>query len=251
MGFKNNRRQWVKLWVNEWLQGTMRFQMTSSERGLWGDLLALAGSSRLPGIIAAGETNGKPTGYPVDYLANLLRWPQKELTASLKKFEQHERISIKNGVIVVTNWNKYQSEYQRQAKYRKPVTRQVTPKLPVEGEGEEEVEREVEHPCADGDNLFEQFRRAHPRATGSQEEQVAFMDACGGSEAEAKRIIASASIYAEAVASGELGHAPARAVNWLRSKTFNEKPELWKGGGDERDKKRQRSRENIQKALAE
>lgn len=44
----------IKLWVNEWLDGTTRFQMSGAQRAFWIDLLAMAGRSRFPGIICAG-----------------------------------------------------------------------------------------------------------------------------------------------------------------------------------------------------
>jgi hypothetical protein len=40
------KRSWVKLWTNEWLDGTTRYQMSDAQRALWVDLLAMAGRSR-------------------------------------------------------------------------------------------------------------------------------------------------------------------------------------------------------------
>jgi hypothetical protein len=102
---------------------------------------------------------------------------------------------------------------------------------------------------ANGDSLFARFRAAHPRSRGSQPEEYAFMEACRQDEAEAERIIRMAWLYRQAHEEGTLGHLPAAAVNWLRDKVFNEDPELWKGGGDGRQQKRERTRANIQKAV--
>jgi hypothetical protein len=49
------KRSWVKLWTNEWLDGTTRYQMSDAQRAFWIDLLAMAGRSRFPGIICAGR----------------------------------------------------------------------------------------------------------------------------------------------------------------------------------------------------
>jgi replisome organiser protein len=119
MAFRNGRRQWVKLWTAEWLGGTMRFQMTAEQRGLWADFLALAGASRVAGVICAGETKGVPDAYPIDYLASMLRCSEASLRGAIEVFESQNRISVKDGVIYITNWPKYQSEYQRQKPYRK------------------------------------------------------------------------------------------------------------------------------------
>lgn len=173
MPFKNARRQWVKLWVNEWLQGTIRFQLTAEQRSLWADLLAMAGASRIPGVIASGETNGIPDAYPPDYLANLLRCEEKFLKDALKIFEKQDRISLESGVITITNWHRYQSEYQRQAKYQKKyrdrLSGYLTETLPVEGEGEKkEIRLEEEKPprfalpdwiSKDAWSAFEEMRR--------------------------------------------------------------------------------------------
>src|SRR5215471_18736943 len=149
MPYKSTRRQWVKLWVNEWLDGTTRFKLTQRQRLLWVDLLALAGRSRFPGIIYAGDNpDGSRVGYPIEWLAGVLGFEVTDLHNSLSALEVHEHIHIKNTsnslVIEIANWSKYQSEYLRQRAYRK-VTTQTTRRLPVEGEGEGEKEGEETH----------------------------------------------------------------------------------------------------------
>jgi len=54
MSYQPTRRQWIKLWVEEWLGGTTRFELDPAERSVWADLLAMAGRSKFPGIIASG-----------------------------------------------------------------------------------------------------------------------------------------------------------------------------------------------------
>ena len=120
MALQHGRRRWVKLWVSEWLDGTIRFELTAEQRGLWADLIALAGGSRHAGVICQGETNGKLMGYPIDYLSSNLRVKEETLRATLEMFKKQDRISVsETGAIYITNWKKYQSEYQRQAQYRR------------------------------------------------------------------------------------------------------------------------------------
>jgi len=146
MSYKSTRRQWVKLWVNEWLDGTTRFELTAPQRLLWIDLLALAGRSRFPGYVYAGEGEaGKKVGYPIAYLAGVLQMDEVTLNNALKLLQQHHRITLEETgpeqyVIGIINWEKYQSEYLRQKAYRK-VTTQTTSRLPVEGEGEVEGDK--------------------------------------------------------------------------------------------------------------
>lgn len=153
------RRSWVKLWVNEWLDGTTRFEMTDSQRAFWIDLLAMAGRSRFPGVICAGKTpEGKFVGYPVNKLQSLMSEPI-DVEETLTLFQRTGKISIEITCesplrlikIELLNWTKYQSEYQRQKKYRKPKLQPSDPqsdspsnKTEVEGEveGDGEVEEE-------------------------------------------------------------------------------------------------------------
>jgi len=176
MSYKSTRRQWVKLWVNEWLDGTSRFELTAQQRLLWIDLLALAGRSRFPGFIYAGLAgDGSKVGYPIAYLAGVLQMDEVTLNNALRLLREHCHITLDEShaeqfVIGIINWEKYQSEYLRQKTYRK-VTTKTTSRLPVEGEGdvEVEVEGEVKHiksvsPL--GSEEFKAFLAAYPIQTG-------------------------------------------------------------------------------------
>ena len=133
-------RRWVKLWVSESLRGTIRFDLTPSERSVWYDLLALAGDCRQEGLIAPGEHQA----YPLRWIAGTLNISTSLLQRTLKKCKTLSRIDVNGSGILILNWNKYQSEYERQKPFRgKKVTNKVTQKLPVEEEVdiEEEVEK--------------------------------------------------------------------------------------------------------------
>ena len=108
------RRKWVKIWVDESLTGTVRFDLTPAERSIWYDLIILAGACRVPGQISSNET----TPFPHDYIANLLQVPLDLLQTTLKKLADTGRVSENENGIHITNWLKYQSEYDRQKKYR-------------------------------------------------------------------------------------------------------------------------------------
>ena len=118
------RRQWVKLWVNEWLDGTTRYEMSDVQRAFWIDLLALAGRSRYPGRIFAGETPEGPVGYPLVKFASQMTSPI-DIQKTLRLFERTGKIKLTKTcespelfMIELLNWDRYQSEYQRQKKYR-------------------------------------------------------------------------------------------------------------------------------------
>lgn len=123
---KFGRRQWVKLWVNEWLDGTTRFEMTDAQRAFWIDLLAMAGRSRFPGRICAGiSPDGAYIGYPINKFQSLMAEPI-DVPQTLDLFERTKKVALtvtteqptRLVMIEILNWHKYQSEYQRQKKYR-------------------------------------------------------------------------------------------------------------------------------------
>lgn len=107
-------RRWIKLWSSEWLKGSIRFDFTAEERGVWADLLALAGNCRQDGLISANET----TPYPHSYIAGILNITVDLLEQVLDKCGKSGRINENEHGIEITNWGKYQSEYDRQKSYR-------------------------------------------------------------------------------------------------------------------------------------
>ena len=108
------RRTWVKMWVNECLEGSIRFDFTSAERGIWYDLILMAGRCRTPGVISANEQSP----YPHKYIAGMLNVDIELLESTLVKCKASGRITENDSGIELVNWGHYQSEYQRQKKYR-------------------------------------------------------------------------------------------------------------------------------------
>ena len=112
------RRSWIKLWIDECLGGTIRFELTPEQRSVWYDLLLLAGKNRTPGFIS--QDGQVP--YPDEYIAGMLNIPLTLLLHAIDKLKMTGRIEIIPQGIKIINWDKYQSEYQRQKKYRTPAT---------------------------------------------------------------------------------------------------------------------------------
>ena len=107
-------KRWVKVWVQECLTGTIRFDFSPEQRGVWYDLLILAGNCRKEGLIAAGE--GIP--YPDTWIAGTLNIPLKLLQTTITKCMATDRIEKNGSGYRIINWEKYQSEYDRQKPYR-------------------------------------------------------------------------------------------------------------------------------------
>ena len=117
------KRQWVKLWVGEWLDGTTRYEMTGAQRAFWIDLLAMAGRSRQPGIICAGYSGDRLIGYPLSHFQALDAGGELDIPATLQLFEACGKIRIEVTQeapirllkVEIANWGKYQSNLAGQA----------------------------------------------------------------------------------------------------------------------------------------
>ena len=106
--------RYIKVWVSEYLEGTIRFDLTAEERSVFVDLLAMSGRMRVKGLICARP--GTP--YPHHWLAGTLNIPLELLERSLAKMIETDRATEGPEGIRITNWKKYQSEYERQKFYR-------------------------------------------------------------------------------------------------------------------------------------
>lgn len=116
------QRTWIKLHVNGWLHGSVRWQLTPAERGTLADLFALAGERGRDGEIS--DNDGRP--FPMEYIAHSLNIDVALLESTIAKCVEEGRIVDRDGVITLTNWKIYQSEYDRQKKYR-TADRERTP----------------------------------------------------------------------------------------------------------------------------
>jgi hypothetical protein len=120
-------RKWIKLWVNEWLDGTTRWQMSGVQRALWMDLLAWAGRNRtVGGVVCSGKDGDTLVGYPIKWYEALSLEPI-DVIETFELFERTGKIKLevsgdspKLYVVHILSWEKYQSEYARTKKYRKP-----------------------------------------------------------------------------------------------------------------------------------
>jgi len=107
--------KWFKHFVDESIMGTLKTECTPEERGVWWDLLELAALSRTPGIVQAN----KQQAHTEERLSQLMNVPLDLLQRCLQLFADQGRVVTKTDGIHIVNWKKYQSEYQRQAPYRK------------------------------------------------------------------------------------------------------------------------------------
>src|SRR3990170_1734067 len=115
------RRTWIKLYIDQTLRGTCFSELDEAERFIWFGFLLLAGDSAFPGVICATEN----IGFTDEQLADLLKTDPKLVKKAKKKMVKFKKVAVDNcNRIGIVNWQKYQSEYERQKIYRAKVTTQ-------------------------------------------------------------------------------------------------------------------------------
>jgi len=109
-------RKWIKLWCKQWTEGSIR-EEEPAVRGVWADLLALAGSGQYGSSGEIKLQNG--IGLTDKQLCEILNIKPSLLRRAKKRFIDSQRINISpKNAITISNWFNYQSEYDRQKPYR-------------------------------------------------------------------------------------------------------------------------------------
>jgi len=135
------RRNWIKLYVDQCLRGTMMDEMKDpGERFLWFAFLLLAGDSPYEGKIALTED----MGYSDEQLGSMLKCDPQLVKKAKRVMVKYDKIKVlKNNIIQIVNWEKYQSEYQRQKPYRSKDGQKLLRKVTTEGYSQIEKEKEI------------------------------------------------------------------------------------------------------------
>jgi hypothetical protein len=107
-------RRWVKIFCYEALHGSVSYQLSEAEQSVWVKLLCLAGLCGNEGVIADHDL--RP--FPHDFIIHELHTTEATFESTIKKCKEEGRVSEDGRGIVITNWTKYQSEYDRQKPYR-------------------------------------------------------------------------------------------------------------------------------------
>jgi hypothetical protein len=111
---EGGRRTWIKLYCYQRLHGSINYQLTNEEQSVWDKLLCFTGLCDINGVIS--DNDGKP--YPHSFIAHEVHASEELLESTLDKCKEEGRIIENEHGIRITNWEKYQSEYNRQKKYR-------------------------------------------------------------------------------------------------------------------------------------
>ena len=93
---------WIPLWRQKWLMGSTRIELNPAERGVWIDLLCLAGND--DGWVRANET----TPYGRAQLAGMLLIPIELLDSTIEKCLQFKKLELGlNETLKVSSWEDY------------------------------------------------------------------------------------------------------------------------------------------------
>ena len=133
-------RTWIKVYCDKWLEGTLR-QESLELRGVWIGLLTLAGSGRYgdTGEVKLASNMGMSDGQ----IAAILSVDEEAWKRAKEQLIHSERISVTDGnVIHVSNWNRYQSEYERTKQYRSRSTTKSTDESTAKSTDESHKEKE-------------------------------------------------------------------------------------------------------------
>ena len=94
--------EWIPLWVEKWLWGSTRIELTPAERSVWVDLMALG--SKDDGYIRANEM----TPYLDAQLAGMLCVPIELLQTTIAKCIEYGKLGRDNqGTLYILNWAEY------------------------------------------------------------------------------------------------------------------------------------------------
>ena len=107
-------RRWIKVFCFETLHGSVSYQLTEAEQSVWVKLLCFAGLCGNEGLIS--DHDKRP--FPHSFIIHEIHTDKDIFESTLKKCEDEGRISEDGQGIRITNWGKYQSEYDRQKPWR-------------------------------------------------------------------------------------------------------------------------------------
>jgi len=94
---------WIPLYVDKWIFGSTRLELEPDERGVFVDLMALAAKD--DGYIRANPN----MAYLPQQIAGLLNIPVELLERTIEKCVKYKKmVKQKNGILYMTNWDKYQ-----------------------------------------------------------------------------------------------------------------------------------------------
>jgi len=168
--------KWIRLWPDYIINGTTFSELDAETRGVWFSLLALAGYSPQPGTICISQ--GIP--YTNEQMAGFLKIPLPILDKAIIRLTSPEvkKLTVNpDKTLSVSNWLKYQTEYERQKPYRRGLQGKVTQKgyeekLPIDTDTDTEVDTDTEKQIL---RICKKAKKAPAKAGRSSERSRGFI----------------------------------------------------------------------------
>jgi hypothetical protein len=102
--------RWIRLWCDDLLFGsTFQELENTDEIAMWFLALIIAGHSPISGKLLISVH----TPYPREAMADLLHIPIERVNIAIKKLIDAEKLTIKDGILEISKWHKYQTRYDK------------------------------------------------------------------------------------------------------------------------------------------
>ena len=131
------RHRWYKCFPIDDLFGSIRHELGPAERGIWYDMRSLASISPVPGKLCESESQA----YPHTRIAALLNVRLAMLEATVEKAVAMGLCTEDDTGIHILNWERSQSEYDRQKSYRQKEGKSTDPDKFIQGKYGKHVRR--------------------------------------------------------------------------------------------------------------
>ena len=147
---------WFPVWIDKWLFGSTRLELTHTQRALWLDLLALSAKDK--GYIRANET----TPYPLKQLAGFLMVDEKTLAETIERCIQVGKLErLENDILRVTKFDEFQlsdrwkREIKKKVKRTSKKTEKISPKKEASLHERKMTSEKTEHTSEKAEHISE------------------------------------------------------------------------------------------------
>ena len=144
-------KKWVKLYCKQWLDGSMSYELTDAQVGIWSKLLALAGE-----YAEYKESDGF-IPLPLEAIRRRIKSDPRTFDRAIERLKITERLELREGGIFLTNFNHYnptRSEiwdaenpgkaYLRKLRYEKDTRLSPTTSDGLEIDKDKELDKEID-----------------------------------------------------------------------------------------------------------
>ena len=144
-------KRWIKLICKKWLDGSMSYELTDAQVGIWSKLLALAGE-----YAEYKESDGF-IPLPLEAIRRRIKSDPRTFDRAIERLKITERLELREGGIFLTNFNHYnptrseiwdaenpEKAYLRKLRYEKDTRLSPTISDGLDKDIDKELDKEIE-----------------------------------------------------------------------------------------------------------